>query len=237
MFEDSTFESTARIRTRTRGWMIESFTFNSTILLTMILVPLIYTQALPHQAIAFLIAVPPLSATPPPPLPRQLRSAPTSTNMSEGQIQMPTRIPRTIVIPFGPEPANITNVASMDPGDGVPGGFGDAFGHQPAPRVVHPDIKTPVRVSSAVEAGLIIRKVIPTYPPLGKAMHVEGTVVLAATISKDGAIANLRIVSGPAVLQQAAYDAVSNWRYRPYLLNGQPVDGETTINLSFTLGG
>jgi periplasmic protein TonB len=237
MFEDSTFESTGRIRTRSRGWMIAAFTFNSAILLAMILVPLIYTQALPHQAIAFLMAAPPPPASPPPPLPRQLRSAPTSTNMSNGQILMPTQIPRTIVIPSGPEPANITNVAAMDPGDGVPGGFGDAFGHQPAPRVVHPDVKTLVRVPSSIEAGLLIRKVIPTYPPLGKAMRVEGTVVLAATISRDGTIANLHIVSGPAVLQQAAFDAVSNWRYRPYLLNGQPVDVETTINVIFTLGG
>jgi periplasmic protein TonB len=237
MFEDSTFESTGRIRTRSRGWMIASFILNSAILLAMILVPLIYTQALPHQAIAFLMAIPPPPAIPPPAPPRELRSAPTSTNMPDGQILMPTQIPRTIVIPSGPEPANITNVASMDPSDGVPGGFGDAFRSQPAPRVVHPDVKTPFRVPSSIEAGLLIRKVIPGYPPLGKAMHVEGTVVLAATISRDGTIANLRVVSGPSVLQQAAYDAVSNWRYRSYRLNGQPVDVETTINVIFTLGG
>jgi protein TonB len=238
MFEDSTFESTGRIRTRSRGWMIAAFTFNSSILLTMVLVPLIYTQALPHQAMAFLMAIPPPPAAPPPEPPRQpLRSASTSTNMSSTQILMPTQIPRTIVIPSGPEPANIGNVASMDPSDGVPGGMGDVFRPQPAPRIVHPNVKTPVRVPSSIAAGLLIRKVIPTYPPLGKAMRIEGTVVLAATISRDGTIANLRIVSGPAVLQQAAYDAVSSWRYRPYLLNGQPVEVETTINVIFTLGG
>ena len=236
MFEDSTFESTGRIRTRSRGWMIAAFTFNSSMLLATILVPLIYTQALPHQAIAFLMAVPPPPATPPPPR-QELRTTPASTDMSGARILMPTQIPRTIVIPSGPEPANITNVVSLDPSDGVPGGFGDVFHSQPAPRVVHPDVKTLVRVPSSIEAGLLIRKVIPTYPPLGKAMHVEGTVVLAATISRDGTISNLRIVSGPAVLQQSACDAVSNWRYRPYLLNGQPVDVETTINVIFTLGG
>lgn len=157
--------------------------------------------------------------------------------MNDGNVLAPRQIPNIISIPASPEPADIGTVAAWDQPTGVPGGFGDAFGHQPAPRVVHPDAKTSVRVPSSIAAGLLIRKIIPTYPPLGKAMRVDGTVVLAATISRDGNIANLRIVSGPAVLQQAAYDAVSNWRYRPYLLNGQPVDVETTINVIFTLGG
>jgi len=86
-----------------------------------------------------------------------------------------------------------------------------------------------------VVAGLLIQKTIPTYPPLGKAMHIEGTVALAATISKAGAIVNLRVVSGPAMLQQAALDAVKTWIYRPYLLNGDPVEVETTVNVVFTM--
>jgi protein TonB len=67
-------------------------------------------------------------------------------------------------------------------------------------------------------------------------MRVEGTVSLAATISRTGTIANLHVVSGPTLLQSAAVGAVSSWRYRPYMLNGQPVDVETTINVVFTLG-
>jgi protein TonB len=125
----------------------------------------------------------------------------------------------------------------MDASVGTPGGIGDVFRSQPAPKVVHPDSKGPVSVASTVAAGLLIRKVIPQYPQLAKAMHVEGTVALAATISKAGTIVNLRVVSGPPMLQQAAIDAVSDWRYRPYLLNGQPVDVETTINVIFKLGG
>jgi protein TonB len=92
-----------------------------------------------------------------------------------------------------------------------------------------------VRVSSLVEAGLLIRKVLPTYPAIGVAAHVEGTVVLEATISKTGTIENLRVASGPPILRQAAIDAVQNWRYRPYLLDGEPVEVETTINVIFTL--
>jgi protein TonB len=76
---------------------------------------------------------------------------------------------------------------------------------------------------------------MPVYPPIGVAARVEGTVLLTATISKTGTIENLRVASGPAMLQQAALDAVRTWRYRPYLLNGQPVEVETTVNVTFTL--
>jgi protein TonB len=75
------------------------------------------------------------------------------------------------------------------------------------------------------------------YPPIAKAARVQGTVVLQATISKAGTIENLRVVSGPAMLQQAALDAVKTWRYKPYLLNNEPVEVETTVNVIFTLGG
>jgi protein TonB len=149
----------------------------------------------------------------------------------------PRRIPSTIVTTAGPEPESLTGIASLDPNIGTPGGFGDVFRPQPAPRIVHPDPKGPMSVPSTVAAGLLIRKVIPQYPQLAKAMHVEGTVALAATISKAGTIVNLRVVCGPPMLQQAALDAVSDWRYRPYLLNGQPVEVETTINVIFSLGG
>ncbi len=87
-----------------------------------------------------------------------------------------------------------------------------------------------------VSEGLILQKTKPVYPPIAIAAHAQGTVVLAATISKGGTIENLRVVSGPAMLQQAAVDAVRTWRYRPYLLDGQPVEVETTVNVVFTLG-
>jgi len=85
-------------------------------------------------------------------------------------------------------------------------------------------------------AGLLIQQKLPSYPPIVGAMHIEGTVVLDATISKNGTIENLRVVSGPLLLQQAALDAVKTWRYKPYLLDGQPVEVETRVNVVFTLG-
>jgi len=81
----------------------------------------------------------------------------------------------------------------------------------------------------------LIYKPLPQYSQLARAIHAEGTVVLAATISKNGTITNLRVVSGSAVLQQSAVGAVSNWRYRPYMLNGQPVEVETTVDVIFKL--
>ena len=83
---------------------------------------------------------------------------------------------------------------------------------------------------------MIIRKTLPVYPPIAKAAHVEGTVILGAVIARDGTIQNLHIVSGNGMLQQAALDAVRTWRYKPYLLNGEPVEVETTVNVIFKLG-
>jgi protein TonB len=75
----------------------------------------------------------------------------------------------------------------------------------------------------------------PRYPAIAIASHVQGTVVLAATISRTGTTENLRLLSGPAMLMAAAEDAVRTWRYRPYLLNGEPVEVETTVNVIFRL--
>jgi periplasmic protein TonB len=73
------------------------------------------------------------------------------------------------------------------------------------------------------------------YPPIAKTAGVSGTVVLEAVISKAGTIENLRIVSGPMMLRKAAEDAVRTWRYRPYKLNNEPTEVETTINVIFSL--
>jgi protein TonB len=236
MFEDSTFESTGRIRTGSRGWMIATFIFNGAILFALILIPLIYPEALRRQAIAFLMEAPvppPLPQAPPQQAAHPFHGAPEA---QDGHIFAPTRIPDRISIFKGSEDAPVGEYPGMEPGSGIPGGPGPIFRGQTAPRVVHPDVKAPVRVSSLVEAGLLIQKIVPQYPPMGKAMRVEGTVVLTATISKAGTIENLRVASGPAMLQQAALDAVKDWRYRPYLLNGEPVEVETTVNVVFTLG-
>jgi len=92
-----------------------------------------------------------------------------------------------------------------------------------------------VNISGGVAQGLLLQKTQPTYPPIAKAARVSGTVILQATISKTGTITNLRVLSGPEMLRQAALDAVKTWRYRPYLLNNEPVEVDTTVNVIFTL--
>jgi len=88
-----------------------------------------------------------------------------------------------------------------------------------------------------VMQGNLLSKTQPIYPAIAKAARISGTVVLQATISKNGTIENLHVVSGPAMLQQAAMDAVRTWKYKPYLLNGDPVEVETQVNVVFNLGG
>jgi protein TonB len=90
-------------------------------------------------------------------------------------------------------------------------------------------------ISSGVMEGHKLSGVNPRYPIIAIASHVQGTVVLAATISRTGTIENLRLLSGSPILSVAAEDAVRTWRYRPYMLNGEPVEVETTVNVIFHL--
>lgn len=94
----------------------------------------------------------------------------------------------------------------------------------------------PLVISSGVASGMLIQKSQPTYPPIAKTARVSGTVVLHAIIAKNGAIRDLRVLSGPDMLRESALEAVRNWRYRPYTLNNQPTEVETTISVVFNLG-
>jgi protein TonB len=92
-----------------------------------------------------------------------------------------------------------------------------------------------VRISQGVTRGLLIQKIEPQYPPLARAARVQGDVVLSAVIDTNGQITNLQLVSGHPMLVPAATAAVRQWRYKPYLLNGHPVEVETTITVIFSL--
>jgi protein TonB len=94
-----------------------------------------------------------------------------------------------------------------------------------------------IQVGGKVEAAAIVSQAMPQYPAIAKTAHVSGTVVLHAIIAKDGTVEELTYVSGPPLLIKAATDAVREWRYQPTMLNGQPVEVETTIDVVFNLGG
>jgi protein TonB len=234
MFEDSTFESAGRIRTRSRRWMIAAFTFNASILLALVLVPLLYLEALPPRAVPMLITVPPAPRVEEQ-QPKPVAQAPhPPTEIDRGHIFAPSRIPPRIIYTSVPEQPFSPDVATMEPG--VQGSTIYPISTGAKPRVVHQSPSGPMNVPSRVEEGLLIHKTIPIYPPIAIAAHIQGTVFLAATISKGGTIENLRAASGPPMLQQSALDAVQSWRYKPYMLDGQPVEVETTVNVVFTLG-
>jgi TonB family protein len=162
-----------------------------------------------------------------------VKPAPAPTNTMNDPSTAPTRIPKHVA-ENAPPPANIepADADGLGGGSANPGIFN---GHgQPTVQVAS---SRPIVVSSGVATGMLIQSSVPIYPPLAKTAHVAGTVELHATISTNGTIKDLRAVSGPAMLRQAAVDAVRNWRYKPYRLNNQPVQVETTISVVFTLGG
>ncbi len=99
--------------------------------------------------------------------------------------------------------------------------------------------KTPKQLSvpAAVMSGNLTNKAVPIYPPAAKKAKIQGTVVLGVVIGKDGNIKSLRVLSGPSELQQSALDAVRQWTYKPYLLNGDPIEVETTVNIVYSLNG
>jgi len=115
------------------------------------------------------------------------------------------------------------------------GGSAPVFNSGNGPKV---KVEAPkkVSISAGVAVGLLTQKTQPIYPPIAKSARIQGTVVIQATISKSGAVENTRVVSGPTMLRQSALDAVRSWRYRPYLLDGQPVEVDTTVNVVFNLG-
>lgn len=233
MFEDATFESTGTIHTRSRDWMLATFGLNGSVVALLIAIPLIYPSALPRM-----ININPLAAPAPveeqKPVPQHAPAAASRTEMPMGVLQAPPFIPSKPWIPGkGEDPGP---VAIFIDGSGAgPGSADNPFGgHHVQPDVRQ--VEQPTRhISSGVMEGMLINKVLPVYPVAARAMRIAGRVELQATISRGGTIDNLRVVDGPVLLRAAALEAVRQWRYRPYLLNGEPVEVETTIEVEFKM--
>jgi len=161
------------------------------------------------------------------------------SEMMNNQLTAPSKIPHDIKMVAEKEapPSNSFGVAGMEGlGGSSSGVLGSVFGQGNGPKV-KAEAPKKVNISAGVAAGMLLQKITPNYPPIAKAARVSGTVILQATISKSGTIENLHVISGPAMLQQSTMDAVKQWRYKPYLLNGEPVEVETTVNVIFSLGG
>jgi periplasmic protein TonB len=187
-----------------------------------------------------LVAPPPPPPPPPPPAAVHIVQQ-VQTDIVNGQLRTPTKIPKKVEIikeEAAPPPSSgiVGGVPGGMPGGAMNGVIGGIISNAP---MAVPKVATPqrVRVSQGVTQGMVLHKVQPTYPPLARTARVQGSVVLAAVIGKDGAIQNLHVLSGHPLLQQAALEAVKQWKYRPYILNGEPVEVDTQVTVNFTLSG
>lgn len=241
MFEDSLIESGGRLKTKRGRTTMVSFILEAIVIVILILIPLMFTEALPKgQLMTFLVAPPPPPPPPPPPAAVKIVKQ-VETDIVNNQLRTPTKIPKQVkIIQEEEAPPPTSGIVGGVPG-GVPGGAANGVigGIINSTPVAVPKVAvTRVRVSAGVTQGMKVHDVQPQYPQMAKIARVQGPVVLAAVIGKDGTIQNLRVVSTASpLLNQAAVEAVKQWRYRPYILNGEPVDVDTTITVNFTLSG
>ena len=245
MFEEMV-ESTvgSKKRTNKRYTVFLSMLFQVGFLAILILIPLIYTEALPKTLMSsILLAPPPPPPPPPPPAPVQIvHVKPVAHLMEAGKLVAPKVIPKDVkIIKEEEQPPDMgAGIAGGVPGGvsggsmggvlgGVIGGAGTAAPPPPKPTL------TRTRVGGAVQAAKLVNKVQPIYPPLARQTRISGTVRLHAIIGKNGSVEQLSVESGHPLLVQSALDAVKQWRYQPTLLNGEPVEVDTEIDVIFSL--
>lgn len=235
---DELVESTKKKKTN-KVWSVWfSAGVEALVLIILILIPLIYTRALPPLLSTSFLAAPP--PPPPPPPPAAVVKVKPQPKFEQKMVT-PTVVPKKIAMIHQEAPPPDVGVSGGVPG-GVPGGssagvlggiIGGAPGGLPAPP---PKPSAPLRIGGNVMQGRILRQVTPQYPQIARIAHVSGTVVLHAIIDENGDITSLTYVSGPALLKESALQAVREWKYVPYKLNGQPVKVDTTISVIFNLG-
>ncbi|MCC7175895.1 MAG: TonB family protein [Bryobacterales bacterium] len=248
MFEQTFVEGT--VKTKTPFTVMASFIFQCILVGVAILIPLIYTDTLPTaQLTSFLVAPPPPPPPPPPPeaapVVKAVRVIPRQ--FDAGRLMAPKSIPKEIAMIQEdelPPPTPATGVVG-----GVVGGFGGGViggiigsvpmaAPPPPPEVkAAPKSLVPQRipVGGNVQQAKLVNQPKPQYPPLARQARIQGTVRFTAIIGVDGRIQNLTLVSGHPLLVPAAQAAVKEWVYQPTLLNGEPVEVVTQIDVNFTL--
>ncbi len=246
MFDDLVESSPIRKKTNQPWTIFLSTVLQCALLVVLILIPLIYTEALPKAMLTtLLVAPPPPPPPPPPPAATPVKVVkPMARLIEAGKLMAPRVIPKEVAMikeqELPPEVSAGTAIGGV-PG-GVPGGqaggvLGGILGGTGS-NMPPPPKETPkrIRVGGQVQQARLIRKVTPTYPPLARQARIQGTVRLQAVIAKDGSVQELQVLpGGHPLLVQAALDAVRQWRYQPTLLNGEPVEVITTVDVVFTL--
>ena len=241
MFEEMVVSTSTNKKTNKPWTVFISMAVQVLFLAILILIPLIYTEALPKTLMSsILLAPPPPPPPPPPPAAVQVIRKPVQHLMDAGKLVQPKAIPKDLkVIKEEAEP-DLGGMAGGVPGGVAGGSAGGALGGviggagiapPPPPRA------TPRRVTVGgnVQAARLVNRVQPLYPPLARQTRISGTVKLHAIIGKNGAVEQLQVVSGHPLLVQSALDAVRQWRYQPTLLNGDPVEVDTEIDVIFSL--
>lgn len=247
MFETALLDSSARTGNRKRVTIPLAYALQMALVGALVLVPLINTGALTNSELRWRLVE--LASPPPPPSPPvAARSAarPTARATSRSQLVVPTNIPRTIRQVID-EPGPLEGGAMLPVGvpgsipggtpNGVPGGIPWATNtlSPPPAALAKPAKPTQIRVGGQVEAAKAISRPMPDYPSLARLARVQGTVRLEAVIAADGRIQNLKVLAGHPLLVGAALEAVARWRYQPTLLNGEPVEVVTEIDVNFSL--
>jgi protein TonB len=241
MFEEMVVSTSTSKKTNKPWTVVISMAFQVGFLAILILIPLIYTEALPKTLMSsILLAPPPPPPPPPPPAAVQVIHKPVQHLMDAGKLVQPKAIPKDIkIIKEDAEPPDMGGMAGGVPGGvaggsagGVLGGVIGGAGTAPPPPKVSPKRVT---VGGNVQAARLVNKVTPLYPPLARQTRISGTVRLHAIIGKNGGVEQLQVVSGHPLLVQSALDAVRQWRYQPTLLNGDPVEVDTEIDVVFSL--
>ncbi|MDD5544259.1 MAG: energy transducer TonB [Acidobacteriia bacterium] len=216
----------------------------------LVLIPLIYTEALPMTQMRdyLLTPSPPTAPAPRPPRAVRIVSVEHRTISREtAQFVAPGEIPRTIprIVDEAPPAGSPTDIRpGIDgalPGDGSDSQFMQMLRKslpappRPTPKASEAGTAQRIRLVSSLSQANLIYAPQPEYPPLAKTAGIQGPVVLEAIISKDGTVAGLHVLSGHPLLVDAAVRAVLQWRYRPTILNGVPVEVSTTITVNFRL--
>ncbi len=230
---ESSWDKSAR-----RGWSAAaSFGFQAMAVSLLLMVPLIWVQGPPRLQWLQPITTPITQALPAPlPVTHSNNTGNQASTPINSQIIPARYIPRqTPATTDGDvsEAPDVSNIARSGRRDGVPDSLGTNF---PAIVVRPPAPVRPLKISHWSE-GNVIYRVQPSYPPLARQARIQGAVQLRAIISKTGMIEHLTLENGHPMLAGAAIDAVRQWRYRPYLLNDEPVEIETEITVNFVLSG
>ena len=211
----------------------------------LMLVPLVYTESLPNAQLKSMLvspAPPPAVPAPPPPAVKiATRAAPHLLNAHT--LVAPTVIPKTVnpVNEIAAPDVSVFGGTGVDTNSNwsVTGILGSTVPTNAPPPVAPPSkskaAPVPMRVGGVVAEANIIRKVQPIYPALARSARIQGTVEFSAVINKDGAIEDLQLIRGHPLLVNAAREAALQWRYRPTLLNGEPVEVITEIVVDFRL--